>query len=261
MPPGDEGAVARRDALFREVLAQPDRDEPRLQYARYLESEGDVTGEFIRLATEIQHPKSGYVAERTNRFIELKHLEAAIAAPLAPWIKSHILSRGLVSLVEMDARTYIDAGHEVFARAPVQHLDLVNAKPVFAELVACPLLARVKTLRIAYGELGDAEAALLAGSPHVRQLQYLALSNNQIGEAGLEAITASPHLAGLRVLRFFKNVADDPVTREGTEISGDPFYEPAGPIQARLEAKYGRKVWMHQDHTSPSRFDIGRPTD
>jgi hypothetical protein len=145
----------------------------------------------------------------------------------------------------MDGKTFVESGTEVFQRAPVQHLDLVETKAVFAEVVGSPVLARVQTLNLAQNDLGDEEAALLAASPHVRQLLLLGLFANRIGQAGLEAITASRNLAALRILEFDYNLVESPVSKyQNDPTTSTSFYVGAGPIQGVLKQKYGEKPWM-----------------
>ena len=233
-----------RTKLYQDILAHPDRDGPRRRYAAYLESQGEELGEFIRLALHAERlprPRDGRTLDLHNKFSK------QLAAQLAPWIISHQLDRGLVALVKMDGQTFLDHGKEVFARAPIQHLDLVNTKPVFAELMANPLLARVQTLQISNGGLGDAEAALLAESRYVYSLLRLDVGGNQIGEPGIEAIAASPNLSKLRRLEFMFNLVESPVPKYGTDDYGEidsSMVTYNMPLRCSLLGKYGMKPWL-----------------
>lgn len=237
--------MSLRDELYQAVLDHPDRDSPRRHYAEYLENQGDELGEYIRLS--LQKTRHGLDRDKNARMLELHNkLRQEQTAPLAPWIRSHQRDRGLVALVEMDGQSFIEHGSEVFARAPIQHLDLRNTKQVFAEVVRNPVLSRVQTLSIEQNNLDDHEAALLASCPHVHRLVYLGLDGNCIGQRGFEALTASPFLTALRVLHLDYNLIESPVSKWSNDgVSGLEHYEGAGPTQALLKNKYGEKPWMN----------------
>ncbi|CAN5269536.1 hypothetical protein BH09MYX1_BH09MYX1_58170 [soil metagenome] len=234
--------MSTADDLYRAVLAQPAHDGPRRTYATYLETSGDELGEYIRLSIEVDHRRPA----NTTRQLELHNkLQQRLTAPIASWIRSHVPDRGLVALVQMDGKTFVDHGADVFAKAPLQHLDLVETKAVFAQVVNNPVLAKVQTLTLDRSDLGDAEAELLAASPNVRQLVYLSLFGNHIGQPGLEAIAASNNLPELRVFDFGYNAVESPVgTTVSDGVSGLEFYQPGGPLAAALRKKFGEKVWL-----------------
>jgi uncharacterized protein (TIGR02996 family) len=231
--------MSLRDELYQAVIDRPDRDGPRRRYAEYLDQQGDSFGEYIRVSLE--RARQGLLGQGLPA-----KLDDELAAPIRPWIRSWLVDRGFVAKVKMDGKAFVDHGSDVFSRAPIQHLDLVEAKPVFAEIMHSPVLARVQTLSLSSNQLDDNEASLLAASPHVRALLYLDLSGNEIGERGLDAITASPNLVALRVLEFDYNRVENPVSKWSSDgVSGLVHYEGAGPTQAVLKQKYGEKLWMH----------------
>ncbi len=234
--------MSTADDLYRAVLARPDHDGPRRIYSRYLETTGDELGEYIRLSLDVDRNRP----TNHTRQLELHNrLRERMTAPIAPWIRSHQRDRGLVALVEMDGQSFLDHGADVFARAPIQHLDLVQAKPVFAQLMKHPVLAKVQTLGIIQGDLGDEEAKLLAASPNVRNLVFLSLSGNRIGQFGLEAIAASKNLPLLRAFDFGFNAVEDPVgTYVSDGVSGLQFFQPGGPLASVIVDKYGPKPWL-----------------
>lgn len=234
--------MSLRDDLYQAIIDQPARDRPRRRYADYLEEHGDQLGEYIRVSLE--RARRGFRSESLPA-----NLDDELAAPIRQWIRTWQVDRGLISLVEMDGKAFVDHGRDVFARAPIQHLNLTNAKSVFAEIVQSPVLARAQTLSIVKENLGDAEAKLLASSAYVRALVYLDLSANKIGQAGLEAITASSNLAALKMLHFDYNLVASPVAQWSSDgVSGLVYRESGGPIQAMLRQKYGEKPWMEPPH-------------
>ncbi len=74
-----------------------------------------------------------------------------------------------------------------------------------ALLAGTPSLARLTELHLIGSLIGDAGAAALSASPHLRHLTELDLSDNQIGERGAAALAASPHLLSLKRLHLQSN--------------------------------------------------------
>lgn len=234
--------MSTADELYRAVLAKPAHDGPRRTYARYLETTGDELGEYIRLSLDADRNRP----TNKNRWLELHNkLMPRLSAPIASWVRSDQPDRGLVALVQMDGRTFVDHGADVFAKAPIQHLDLVDTKAVFADVVRSPILAKVQTLTFTKNGLGDADAKLLADSPHVKHLVYLSLFDNKIGQPGIEAIAASKNLSALRVFHFDYNEVESPVGRSVNDgVSGLESYQPGSPLAAVLRKTYGEKAWL-----------------
>ena len=234
--------MSTADDLYRAVLAKPAHDGPRRAYAKNLETTGDELGEYIRLSFDTDRNRPA----NKDRQLELHNkLQSRLTAPIASWIRSHQPDRGLVALVKMDGQTFIDHGADVFAQAPIQHLDLVDTKAVFAQVMNNPILAKVQTLTLTSDGLGDVEAKLLADSPHLKYLVYLSLYGNEIGQPGLEAIAASTNLPALKVFHFEYNAVDSPVgTTVSDGVSGLEHYQPGGPLAAVIKQKYGNKAWL-----------------
>jgi hypothetical protein len=55
-------------------------------------------------------------------------------------------------------------------------------------LASCASLATLAVLGLSNNQIGDAEAAALAASPHLGRLTSLNLAENDIGDVGSEAI-------------------------------------------------------------------------
>lgn len=234
--------MSTADDLYQAVIAKPAHDGPRRIYARYLETTGDELGEYIRLSLETDR---GRLANKTRQLELHNRLMQRLSELVAPWCKSDQPDRGLTALVQMDGQTFVDHGAEVFAKAPIQHLDLINTRSVFAQVVQNPILAKVQTLTFTKNDLGDAEAKLLADSPYVKRLVYLTLFNNKIGLAGLEAIAASKNLPLLRLFNFDYNEVESPVGKYVSDgVSGLEYYQPGGTLAAVIEQKYGKKAWL-----------------
>jgi hypothetical protein len=164
---------------------------------------------------------------------------AAWSAPVRPMVTKAQLLRGFVEVVELDAATFLARADELYARAPVLHLDLTGVKPVAGELFGSPHLARIESLSLLRNELGDAEATLLARSPYLPSLAWLDLGLNQVGAQGLEELAASTRLAKLGYLGLAANPVADPTPQHADEYDGESL------IARQLQAKYGPRAWLN----------------
>jgi uncharacterized protein (TIGR02996 family) len=93
-----------------------------------------------------------------------------------------------------------------------------------AALAVSPLLGRLRTLGLSNnGRMGDAEVAVLAASPQMRNLTRLSFVGSGLTDVGARALAASPHLAGLTYLCLYAN-----------------DFSPAG--HALLEERFGKQA-------------------
>lgn len=89
------------------------------------------------------------------------------------------------------------------------------------------------SLGIRRNGLGDAEAALLAASPHVGRLRWLGLADNEIGSQGSRPLAGAPSLRSPRYVAFRHNATADPTPQFADEYDSD------SPLATELQAKYG----------------------
>src|SRR5947207_2741650 len=118
------------DADFlRDILADPDADEPRLRYAEWLDQRGDPRGEFIRVQVELARLESegGEPAGRGRLADELlsRHVEEW-AAGVSGVVRSFSFRRGLLEHAEVEAESFLEHADALFAAAPLRRLTLVN---------------------------------------------------------------------------------------------------------------------------------------
>jgi uncharacterized protein (TIGR02996 family) len=78
-----------------------------------------------------------------------------------------------------------------------------------AALAGSTPLATLAELKLAYNALGPLGAWALAASPRLAGLTALDLSANKIGTTGARALAGSPHLAGLTSLTLIRNGIGD----------------------------------------------------
>jgi uncharacterized protein (TIGR02996 family) len=244
------------NALLEKVLSDPDSDGPRIEYAEACEAVGDLLrARFIRLQLEAIHLKrigDRFAFEPSLAARELsKTYGAKWAGPIQDRVAHFEFYRGFVEEVEIDARTYLDTAEELNGLAPIRKLSITGLKPVMEEFFSSPHLRRIVSLYLEHEHIGDEGVRVIARSPHLGKLVALGLAVNKVTLHGVEALAASTTLPFLKQVDFTGNPAE--VVKEIVSCDGmDPRVVWADPSEEalKIEAKYGRKTWLHtvEDH-------------
>jgi uncharacterized protein (TIGR02996 family) len=199
--------------LLAAVIASPESDEPRLDYARWMEANGQPElAEFIRIQCDLaklpnDDPRSRVLREREAAVSQRK----AWLRRLPVWARDSCSTRcrrGFPEVIDSDADKFVQGARRLRCRTPVSDVRLSHARDVRA-LAACPELAGVRNLNLSRNDWGDEEAALFAESPHLGGVVSLSLADNNIGALGLQALVANPNLVGLRHLDLSGNTITD----------------------------------------------------
>jgi uncharacterized protein (TIGR02996 family) len=246
---------AEERAFLQPIVARYADDGPRLVYADFLDESDDpadrARGELIRVQCALarlseDHPRRGELSYREGEL--LQHYQHAWADHLRGLADGYEFRRGLLDAVSVSAATFLARGDELFRRAPVRRVRLLDAARHVAKLADCPFLASVRELDLCGNDLGNGGVNVLLRSPYLTRLQDLDLSfnglcdggvqllarsaavprlralalsdNGRIGAAGVAALADSPHLAGLRAL----DVSGNDVTDAGIRaVTGSRF--------------------------------------
>ncbi len=198
--------------------------------------------------------------ERTNQTAtaEARALKGAIdqliaehgkawAGRVATLVDGFRYRRGLIAQVTLTGERFLEVAPELFALAPIQHLDL-QAPLALDAFLASPYASKLSSLAIEsqYAGVGDREAIVVAGARQLRGLRWLSLYANKIGEAGVEALAASPYLERCVYLGLGDNPCDP--TPSVNDYDGQYIVErPA--VADELERTYGKRPWL----TGPAR--------
>jgi uncharacterized protein (TIGR02996 family) len=255
-----------RDKLTKEIVAHPDDDDLRLAYADALGN--DPRAELIR--TQIAMAREWRQHGKTPHYYKLFGREQGLlerhgrewGRHLADLAQHWRFRRGFVEQVTMEVGVFLQRANELYAQAPIRHLNLKGAKDVAAALFASPLLSRIRSLGLRDNHLGDGQVAQLANSPHLGELRWLDLSFNEIGMAGLESLAASNHLPRLLYLEFAENRVEDPVPSPGgVDWDGSVQDMNVPPLGLELQKRYGPRPWLrwvflNTRDTPPSREEI-----
>ncbi len=239
--------------LLKAVLDKPDLDPPRAAYAAWWSAQPDpalkARAEFVRtqLALVSGAARMGHEERHKLGYRESDLLKAHARAwdrPLAAMVASMKYDRGFAELVVAHAAEFLQRAPQVFALAPVRHLDLTMAALSAEKLFASPYLARVRSLSLNKCGLTDAHMELLAASPHAAGLRWLSLDENALTVAGADAIARSPHLKRLAYASFYGNPVDpsDRYATDGDDIAS-VWKTPEGKL---LEGRHGPLPWLRR---------------
>lgn len=242
--------MADEPELLRAVLADPDEDGPRLDYAQWCETQTDpalvARARFIEAQIASVHLDRDRGAPLRGIADELLEAHARVwTAPLrvVPGLGNPIFDRGFVELVTLSAREFLDSADPLLELAPIRHLDLTDVVADADELFASPKLAHIRSLALDRAGLLDEHLELLAASTSLAELRWLSIAKNQVTFAGADALAASQTLPQLAYVRFFGNPCD-PGERQGHDqgVVVDSWLPPEGEA---LEARHGPIRWLH----------------
>ena len=235
---------AEENAFLEPILARYADDGPRLVYADFLDESDEpadrARGELIRVQCALAR-----LSDDHPRRVELTHREGELLqAHQAAWTE-HLrgladgfeFRRGILDGVSVAAAMFLTRGDELFRRAPVRRVRLLDATRHVARLAFCPFLASVRELDMCGNDLGNGGVNVLLRSPYLSQLRDLDLSfngvcdggaqllarsdamprlralalsdNGRIGDTGLSLLADSPRLAGLKALDVSGNAVGD----------------------------------------------------
>jgi uncharacterized protein (TIGR02996 family) len=192
------------EALLHAVKASPDDDTPRLIMADWLEEHGDgPRAEFIRLQIELTLPgvssqRQWHLRQRESDLLREHFL--TWAAPVDGLVRNARFRRGFVEQVTVTFADLIHQGDRVFDAAPVSHLVIVGAWPSRGDPLACPHLARVRTLDFRDNIINADAAALLGHCEYLHDLGGLVLRLNPLTDAGLAALAGCRNMPRLETL-------------------------------------------------------------
>ena len=239
--------VESRHGRVRAGTRRPGSLAARKALASQWEAAGDPRGALIRLqldrATLDGQP---YVGEARRKLdVEIGKIldgnRKVFAGAVPGLVDRYDYVRGLVGKVWVSGDRFLDVAKDLFAAAPVQHLELTAPITRWAELMASPYLARLVSLAAPAIGLGDREAMQLAQSKHAKGLRWIELGRNAIGRAGCEALAASPYLEPVVYLGLTGNPCD-PTPEVTDEEAGQQVTRPK--VAEELERLFGPRRWL-----------------
>jgi uncharacterized protein (TIGR02996 family) len=210
------------DAIF----ARYSDDGPRLVYADFLEEAGErERAELVRVQLALARITDGHPrrVELVNREAELRDAHSARwTEPLAGLVTAVEFRRGVPDSVTVTAGAFLEHGEELFRKARVRRLRLLDAAEAIEKVAESPRLAGVRELDLCGNDLGHAGVARLVGSPYLGALATLDLGFNGLDDRAATALARSSALVNLTELALNDN---DTITCDGVRaLAASPFY-------------------------------------
>jgi hypothetical protein len=229
------------------VIASPEADEPRLAYAAAIAPADPLRAELIdvqlrwdRLRKAQERSDERYTLAMRAGDLTREH-GPAWASDVAPLVDAWRFVRGFVEDVRMDAAAFLRTAPDLFRRAPILHLQLKALAPVTRAVLSSPHLARLRSLDLSRGDLGDEGVALLA-SCDLPNLRWLNLDFNNIGRSGLDALCASRSLPRLAYVSLMSNAVPDPLPGLVDDYTTETL------LARELREKHGPVRWLDFMH-------------
>jgi uncharacterized protein (TIGR02996 family) len=194
------------------ILACPEDDTPRLQYADWLDGCDNPLGEFIRLQCGLaQAPiRSRHLPGERREQQLLARYQGQWSGDLAGCVEWCSFRRGFIEEVALTEESLIRHADELFRLSPLLDVHLITGGDRLDFLPELPFLQHTIFLDISGQPRGDEGVERLAETPMLAQVHGLNLGSCHVGDAGLDALIESPDLGALRELYL----NDNPITDE-----------------------------------------------
>jgi uncharacterized protein (TIGR02996 family) len=218
---------AEEDAFLEPILARYADDGPRLVFADFLEESAApadaARGELVRLQCALARlpaddPRRRDLVSRETELVQ--EYQAVWGAALTGLAVGWEFRRGLLDTVSVDAPTFLARGDELFRRAPIRRVRILDAARHIGRLANCPFLAAARELDLCGNDLGNGGVNLLLRSPYLSAVAALDLSFNGVCDGGVRLLARSAALPRLRELALNDNghVSGDGVA----QLAGSP---------------------------------------
>ena len=206
----------RAAELLAAVIADPDADQPRLDYAAYLRGHDDARAELIEVQVALgQRLDPGRRRQAVARERELigEH-KGALSALVHEVVGAHgswAFRRGFVDEIQLwrDPKSFIANFRQLLAVEPIRTLALNQADSATLELLLGDgIVGRLRTLSLS-GDFGSAGARRLAGDAQLGAIGKLNLSDCELGDEGVRALAESAYLGVVNLTLRGNGIGDD----------------------------------------------------
>ncbi len=245
------------DPLLDAVLANPGAREPRLAFGK---AAGGARESFIQLqltASDAQRAgKSSPALVEADRLLATGDRRLAWANGILERVPEARFLRGFVELLVIDAAKLVIEHRDLYARAPIRHLDVTDARPQLATLFGSAALAPIVGLSFnldgtPHGgkPVGDGVVDALLASPHLGNLRFLDLRGQELSAAAMLRLARAPQLAALEV-GLLDGLTEDVSTDYDRTITD---VRPSDPLAAFEQTVGTRVPWLHPVETTNRR--------
>lgn len=210
------------DALLAAVLADPDADLPRLQFADLLDDGGDhPRAEFIRVQCALAGDPDSLPLRVRSQALVVRHGTAWLAPlrargePLQSAATHGWFRRGFVEDVWMPAGVFVAKGEKLLRRAPVRTLTVTkSARGELRELFGGEPLRRLREVGFA-GRHGGELAAAVSAAPWLPP--RLVVRNCGLGDEDAGHLVDA-QADGWRWAPELLDVSHNPLSNEGLDL-------------------------------------------
>lgn len=175
--------------FFREIVAAPEDDVPRLIYADWLEERGDPLGALIRIQCELARLEAEsprYVELRLEEWNLLHEYGDEWNGTLPKWVSSFERRRGFVERIALPYGKFHERADLLFEEYPIRDLTLEGRPERLTRILEEPLMLRVESLSLAF--LDDEGLRSVVESPYLENLSSLRFVDGRFTRSGMRAI-------------------------------------------------------------------------
>lgn len=175
--------------FFREIVAAPEDDAPRLIYADWLEERGDPLGALIRIQCELARLETEgprYVDLRLEEWNLLHEYGAEWDGTLPKWVSAFERRRGFVERVALPYGKFHERAELLFDEHPIRDLTLEGRPERLTRILEEPLMLRVESLSLAF--LDDEGLRSVVESPYLENVRSLRFLDGRFTRSGMRAI-------------------------------------------------------------------------
>jgi hypothetical protein len=258
-----------------EVLANPEADAPRHELAKIVRPSDPEFAEFIEqqlaMSRRMRETKYnpgvalvGFKSTRESALLEKneQRWSREIGFYMGETIQHRHVEfyRGLPWSCSMNPYVFLEQGEYILTRiAPLRGIEFFlpeqDGPYPMKELAACPLLARLDTIRfpVLRGSSGPTEddMALFAASPQLQRLLTLDLRGADVSLSTFALLAANPQTRKCLYIDCDAKVSRDggPIGECATRFDSysDRYFE-ASAEGLELEGKHGYIPWLHADN-------------
>jgi hypothetical protein len=236
-------ASSHEQALLAEIVAHPEDLSLRARWAAFAIERGDHRGRFVveELALRELRRRESYAESPIAEHLQRNHPEWR-AELTALGAADCVYSAGFIEGITIEASTFLANGRAIFETTPLRFARLLGAAPIFDDLMASGLLARLLWIDLRGQGLRDGHVEKLVG---LGQLRALSLEGNAITDEGVAMVWKA--LEDLRYCGLHGNPCAPVI-----EVGMTPEYASHAEFiltarGAELTKAYGARMWPYRD--------------
>ncbi len=199
--------------LYQQIIENPHDRELRLVFADWLEEEGDVRGQVVRMQCQLEDMQPGDRGYSTLRAKERKLYKQYGGFGHIGFASKQEHKAGFVEWIEITPTRLLKHAEEIFKTAPIRELRLKGKSKKFDKLAKLPQLQQVRSLALKQSKIDDAALTAVVESPNLANLETFELHSDDALSIG-SIVGRSALIENLKCLRLTSgNLNDQDVAR------------------------------------------------